>query len=110
MDKYCASANESEILPNLLGLTDATAIGLAEFEGFLRADIVLTESITLTTTSAIIIPQDHLPIYFDDALSSHAHLVNPIRPQGGENRPYPPAHGVSGRPSALPIDQRATCP
>jgi cell filamentation protein len=49
MDKYRASAHESEILPNLLGLTDATAIGLAEFEGFLRADIVLTESLTLTT-------------------------------------------------------------
>ncbi len=49
MAKYRASAHESEILPNLLGLTDATAIGLAEFEGFLRADIVLTESLTSTT-------------------------------------------------------------
>lgn len=49
MDKYQASAHESEILPNLLGLTDATAIGLAEFEGFLRADIVLTESLAPTT-------------------------------------------------------------
>ncbi len=49
MDKYRASAHESEILPNLLGLTDATAIGLAEFEGFLRADIVLTEALTPTT-------------------------------------------------------------
>ena len=49
MDKYQAAANESEILPNLLGLTDAPAIGLAEFEGFLRADIVLTEALTPTT-------------------------------------------------------------
>ena len=49
MDKYRAAANESEILPNLLGLTDATAIGLAEFEGFLRADIALTEALTPTT-------------------------------------------------------------
>ena len=49
MDKYRAAANESEILPNLLGLTDAPAIGLAEFEGFLRADIVLTEALTPTT-------------------------------------------------------------
>ncbi|MGI4886884.1 MAG: Fic/DOC family protein [Janthinobacterium lividum] len=49
MDKYSASAHESEILPNLLGLTDATAIGLAEFEGFLRADIVLTEALVPTT-------------------------------------------------------------
>lgn len=42
MAKYHAAANEGAILPNLLGLTDATAVGLAEFEGFLRADIVLT--------------------------------------------------------------------
>ncbi len=49
MDKYQAAANESEILPNLLGLTDAPAIGLAEFEGFLRADIVLTEALTPAT-------------------------------------------------------------
>ena len=49
MDKYQAAANESEILPNLLGLTDASAIGLAEFEGFLRADIVLTEALTPAT-------------------------------------------------------------
>ncbi|GAA3968344.1 Fic/DOC family protein [Hymenobacter antarcticus] len=49
MDKYRASAHESEILPNLLGLTDAAAIGLAEFEGFLRADILLTEDLTPAT-------------------------------------------------------------
>jgi len=49
MDKYQASAHESEILPNLLGLTDRTAIGLAEYEGFLRADIVLTEALQATT-------------------------------------------------------------
>ena len=49
MDKYQAAANESEILPNLLGLTDATAIGLVEFEGFLRADIVLTEALAPNT-------------------------------------------------------------
>lgn len=50
MDKYRASAHESEILLGLLGLTDATAIGLARFEGCLRADIGLTESLTPTTT------------------------------------------------------------
>ncbi|HEX8656388.1 MAG TPA: Fic family protein [Hymenobacter sp.] len=49
MDKYQAAANEGETLPNLLGLTDATTVGLAEFEGFLRADIVLTEALTPTT-------------------------------------------------------------
>jgi len=49
MDKYQSSAHEREILPNLLGLTDLMAIGLAEYEGFLRADIVLTEALTSTT-------------------------------------------------------------
>ena len=49
MAKYHTSAEENEILPNLLGLTDATAIGLAEFEGFLRANITLTESLTPAT-------------------------------------------------------------
>ena len=48
MDKYRAAANESEILPNLLGLTDAPAIGLAEFEGFLRADIVLASTFSFS--------------------------------------------------------------
>lgn len=46
MAKYRASKNEGEILPNLLGLTDTAAVGLAEFEGFLRADILLTEALT----------------------------------------------------------------
>ncbi|RZJ93071.1 MAG: cell filamentation protein Fic [Hymenobacter sp.] len=49
MEKYRASDSESEILPNLLGLTDIQAIGLAEYEGFLRADIVLTEALKPTT-------------------------------------------------------------
>lgn len=49
MDKYRTSSQESEILPNLLGLTDANAIGLAEFEGFLKAAIVLTEALASST-------------------------------------------------------------
>lgn len=49
MAKYQATGNEGEILPNRLGLTDAAAIGLAEFEGFLRADITLTEALTPKT-------------------------------------------------------------
>ena len=49
MEKYRASDSESEILPNLLGLTDRLAIGLAEYEGFLRADIMLTEALKPTT-------------------------------------------------------------
>lgn len=50
MAKYRASKNESETLLNLLGLRDAAAIGLAEFEGFLRADILLSEALTPTTS------------------------------------------------------------
>lgn len=63
-----------------------------------------------TTTLPSIILQNPFPIYFDDALSSHANLVIPFRPQGGVNRPHPPAHGVYGRPSALSIDHRTICP
>ncbi|RYE89881.1 MAG: cell filamentation protein Fic [Cytophagaceae bacterium] len=49
MGKYRTSAGESEILPNLLGLTQASEIGLAEFEGFLRAEILLSEVLQPTT-------------------------------------------------------------
>lgn len=45
-----------EILPNLLGLKTAEEIGLSEFEGSLRAEIIPTETLTLKTkfTSAYI--------------------------------------------------------
>ena len=49
MDKYQTSAHEIEVLPNLLGLTDHKSIGLAEYEGFLRANIMLTEALKPTT-------------------------------------------------------------
>lgn len=47
--KYDLPDDEQEVLPNLLGLTTAAQIGLAEFEGFLRAEILLTESQTERT-------------------------------------------------------------
>jgi len=47
--KYDSPNSQSEILPNLLGLTTAEEIGLSEFEGFLRAEIELTESLTSRT-------------------------------------------------------------
>ena len=50
MAKYRAADDESEILPNLLGLTDPTAVALAEYDGFLEADIALTEALTPKTT------------------------------------------------------------
>ena len=47
--KYDSSNNQSEILPNLLGLQSIEEIGLSEFEGFLKAEILLTESLTTRT-------------------------------------------------------------
>ncbi|MFC5410473.1 Fic/DOC family protein [Larkinella bovis] len=39
----------NEPLPNRLNLTSAEAIGLSEFEGFLRAELLLTEELTSRT-------------------------------------------------------------
>ena len=41
--------SQSEVLPNLLGLTSVEEVGLSEFEGFLKAEIVLTERLTSRT-------------------------------------------------------------
>ena len=47
--KYQTSSSQSEILPNKLGITDAQALGIAEFEGFLQAEILLTQNINPKT-------------------------------------------------------------
>ncbi len=47
--KHDSPTNQSEILPNLLGLKSIEEIGLSEFEGFLKAEIQLTESLTTRT-------------------------------------------------------------
>lgn len=47
--KYKAPDSQEEILPNLLGLSTLEEIGLAEFEGFLSAEIILTEQLNPTT-------------------------------------------------------------
>ena len=47
--KYDSPNSQSEILPNLLGLNSAEDIALSEFEGFLRAEIELTEKLTNRT-------------------------------------------------------------
>lgn len=44
--KYESPDSQSEILPNLLGLKSSEEIALSEFEGFLKAEIVLTEALT----------------------------------------------------------------
>lgn len=49
MSKYITNEEESECLPNLLGLTNAEEIAEAEFEGFLMAEIMLTEQLSPAT-------------------------------------------------------------
>ena len=49
MDKYSSSQDESELLPNLLKLTDKEAIEQSEFEGFLLAELTLTDELSVRT-------------------------------------------------------------
>ncbi|MBN2863117.1 MAG: Fic family protein [Bacteroidales bacterium] len=49
MDKYSASQGESELLPNLLKLTDKEVIEQSEFEGFLLAELTLTDELSVRT-------------------------------------------------------------
>ena len=49
MDKYSAIQGESELLPNLLKLTEKQAIEKSEFEGFLLAELTLTEKLSSRT-------------------------------------------------------------
>jgi len=49
MDKYLSSQGESELLPNLLKLTDKEAIEQSEFEGFLLAELTLTDELSSRT-------------------------------------------------------------
>ena len=49
MDRYTTNEAESEMLPNLLGLSHLEEIAEAEFEGFLTAEIMLTEQLTNQT-------------------------------------------------------------
>ncbi len=47
--KYDFPDDQNEILPNIPGLKSAEDIALSEFEGFLKAEIQLTESLTNKT-------------------------------------------------------------
>jgi cell filamentation protein len=47
--KYQIPNNQDEVLPNKLGLTILEDISLAEFEGFLKAEIILSEALTART-------------------------------------------------------------
>ena len=51
--KYNVPNNESEILPNLLGLKTTEDIGLSEFEGFLKAEILFTENLSSRTKFSV---------------------------------------------------------
>lgn len=47
--KYDLPDDQAEILPNILKLTSAEKIALAEFDGFLKAEIILSEQLTSKT-------------------------------------------------------------
>ena len=47
--KYQIPDSQGEILPNQLGLNTLQEIALSEFEGFLKAEILLSESLTSRT-------------------------------------------------------------
>jgi len=47
--KYELPNNQRELLPNLLGSKSSEEIAFSEFEGFLKAEIVLTEALTKRT-------------------------------------------------------------
>ena len=47
--KYIVPEDQGEILPNLLGLTSREEINNSEFEGFLKAEIYLTEHLNSRT-------------------------------------------------------------
>jgi len=49
MVKYVSSPEESELLPNLLNLSNRDEIDKSEFEGFLLAELSLTEELTVRT-------------------------------------------------------------
>ena len=49
MHKYTTNKDESEILPNLLGLLTAEDIAASEFEGFLYAELFLSDKLSKRT-------------------------------------------------------------
>lgn len=49
MTRYTTNGDEAEFLQNIPGLTDPEAIRLAEFEGFLMAEIFFTEQLKQDT-------------------------------------------------------------
>jgi cell filamentation protein len=51
--KYQIPNSQDEILPNKLGLTNLSDINLAEFEGFLKAEIMLSEALTMRTKFSV---------------------------------------------------------
>lgn len=49
MDRYVSSPEENELLPNLLNLSNLKDIEKSEFEGFLLAELTLTEELSIRT-------------------------------------------------------------
>jgi cell filamentation protein len=53
MDRYISSHDEGELLPNKLYLKDREAIEQSEFEGFLLAELTLTEKLSIRTKFSV---------------------------------------------------------
>ena len=51
--KYELPDSQNEVLPNLLGLKSVEELGLSEFEGFLKAEIVFTEKLSSRTKFSV---------------------------------------------------------
>ena len=51
--KYELPDSQKEVLPNLLGIVSVEALGVSEFEGFLKAEIVYTERLTDRTKFSV---------------------------------------------------------
>ena len=51
--KYQIPNSQNEILPNLLGLIKLEDITLSEFEGFLKAEIILSENLSARTKFSV---------------------------------------------------------
>ena len=95
--KYDLPDSEGEVLPNLLGLTTWEEIGLAEFEGFVRAEILLTEALTPQTrfSSAYVLGIHRLALEHLYAFAGRLREVNVSK--GGF--PFPAARFLQDRES-----------
>lgn len=92
--KYDLPENQGEVLPNKLGLTSLSEIEIAEFEGFLKAEIVFTENLSPSTRFNI-----------DYILSIHKLALSHLYSFAGELRSVNLSKGGFAFPSARFLDK-----